>query len=226
MGTQIKDLNEETAPDSGDRFLVQKASDNKYVSVTGANILPADSINIERLSNRDNTLTVTDTTTDRVWWRELKRSTLTSSADTITATLDVDQAKYLKVLVYLIPTGGTINQTMRFNLAGGTAYAGRASDNGGADSTAVSQSSFNLSTGTAATPQFDVIDVWFQTGVQTLITARVVGQSTAGATTAPLRKEYTGKYVSTSIPGVIEIINSAGTGSYATGSTVVVLGHD
>lgn len=226
MGIQTKDLNEELAPDTGDRFLVQKASDNKVVSVTNANILPADSINYAKLTNADSSLTVDDTNTDRVWWRELDRTTQSTSTDTMTCTIS-GSAKYMKVFISILPTGGTINQTIRFDLGtAGSVFAGRASDNGGADSTATSQTSFNFSTGTAATPQFTVMDMWYQSGVQTLVTARIVGQSTAGKTTAPVRKEYTGKYVYTVAKvAVIEVINS-GTGSYAAGSEIVVLGHD
>jgi len=226
MGVQIKDLNEETAPDSGDRFLVQRVSDNKYVSTTNANILPASSVNKELLTNADSTLTVTDTTTDRVWWRELARTTRTTSTDTITATI-LNPTVYMKVFISLLATGGTVSFNVRFNLDGSASYAGRASDNGGADTTATSATSFSFSTGTLATPQFAVMDMWYQSGVQTLVTTRTIGQSTAGKTTAPVRKEYTGKYVnSLGKVGTIEVINGAGTGDYAAGSEIVVLGHD
>lgn len=164
-------------------------------------------------------------TTSPVWWEELGRTTLGSNGDTITLS-SLGARKFLHVHISLLPTGGTINASVTFNNDTAANYARRASDNGGADASAVSQSNLPVGSSTGAYPffiEFDVINISAQ---EKLVMGHTVDQNTAGAANQTNRREFTGKWANTSAQISRVDVTNSGTGDYATSSVIVVKGHD
>lgn len=159
-----------------------------------------------------------------IWWEEIGRTTLASAGDTITVS-SLPARKYLMVIVAAQNTGGTINTTLRFNNDSGSNYARRISISGGSDLTNVSQSSLSMSS-TDASPRMLVAYIVNIASNEKLIETQSVEQNTAGAGNAPTRIEGVGKWANTSAQiSQIDVINT-GTGDYAIGSEVIVLGHN
>jgi hypothetical protein len=159
-----------------------------------------------------------------IWWEEIGRTTLSVAGDTITVS-SLPARRYLQVIISVINTGGTINTGIQFNNDTGNNYARRISISGAADITATSQSSISLSS-TDASPRLLNLTVMNVASSEKLVQSYSFEQSTAGAGNAPSRIEGGGKWANTSAQiSRIDVINS-GTGDYAIGSEVVVLGHD
>lgn len=159
-----------------------------------------------------------------IWWEEIGRTTLGVAGDTITVD-SLAARKYLRILVSTNATGGTTDQVIRFNNDTGSNYHARFSANNAADST-VSSTVAGLQALTGAFPQFTTIDIVNIATLEKLCVASNVSQNTAGAN-FPSRRESIFKWSNTaSSISRVDIINSAGTGDFAIGSEVVVLGHD
>jgi hypothetical protein len=157
-------------------------------------------------------------------WVELGRTTLGSAGDNVDVTNFADK-RYLMYLGSMLPSG-TIQTRIRQNSDTGSNYAHRYSLNGASDGTGTSQTGIFMHNVDAAVPNFSVGYAANLSGKEKLNITHYVGQSTAGAGTSPLRSEHTWKHVQTSNP--INDINyyNAQTGSFASGSEVVVLGWD
>lgn len=164
-----------------------------------------------------------------IWWEELGRTTLGSGADTITVGTFTAK-KYLMVLFYVTNTGGTITGQMRFGVAGsidsGANYAMRYSSNGAADTTSVSTTSLSTDAVTLAAPQFGVYNIVNIATQEKFIIGGAINAGTAGAANLPNRREFVGKWVNTTNAITDVNIFNTGGGDFATGSEVVVLGHD
>lgn len=161
-----------------------------------------------------------------IWGEELGRSTLSSPADVITVS-SFGARKYLRVIVETRPTGGTNDVFMTFNGDTGNNYAIRIATNGAADTTSVSRPNLSLAPSTAAVPNFITIDILNVSSAEKAVYAITAGTSTAGAGNAPERREVIGKWSNTSTQiTTIAVTNGTGSGDFATGSEVVVLGHN
>jgi|LWDU01.1.fsa_nt_gi hypothetical protein len=162
-------------------------------------------------------------------WKELGRTTLGSSADTIDVSSLPDK-RYYMILRDLQDTGGTIDHYIRMGnstIDTGSNYAVRVSQNGGADSTLTSQTNFYDFYARASYPKFSMGYLANLAGKEKLYTGHIVEQNTAGAGNVPARHEIVGKWSNTSNPmDIHRSWNQSGTGSYASGSEVVVLGWD
>lgn len=164
-------------------------------------------------------------TTGGVWWEELGRNVLASSADTITIS-SFTARKYLKIIINVLATGGTIDNFVRFNNDSGNNYARRLSTNGAADS-AVGSGSTLITFGNSASSSFMEIDVINIATQEKVATYNAVLAGTAGAANVPSRITGVGKWANTSNQITrIDVINNSGTGDFAIGSEVIVLGHD
>lgn len=161
-----------------------------------------------------------------IWWQEIGRSTLIASNDTITVSTFTGK-KYLKILVGLTATGGTIGPSMTFNNDSATNYAVRFSDNGGADTSSASRASIPIDAGaTISTPYYVYMDIYNIATQEKILTLHSSGASTAGAANVPIRREETAKWVNTSVQITRVDVANGGTGDFAIGSEVIVLGHD
>ena len=155
------------------------------------------------------------------WWEEIGRTTLGSAGDTIT--VSVTAKKYLHIRVRAI--GPNVTATLRFNSDSGSNYALRSNAN---DTEAASTSQTSLSIASAANVTYDFIkaDVVNEASNEKQVIFSSTGFATAGAGTAPARKDGWGKWVNTSNQITSVDVVNAGSGDFAAGSEVIVLGHD
>ena len=162
-----------------------------------------------------------------IWWEELGRTTLGVSSDTISIS-PISARRYLRIMFYANPTGGTINVNLSFNGDTGSNYNMRYSDNGGADATTGATTAIASDTGAVVgLPFFGVFDVINIASSEKLVIGHSLNQNNAGAGNAPTRREINAKWANTAASITrVDINNSAGTGDYAAGSELVVLGHN
>lgn len=159
-----------------------------------------------------------------IWWEELGRTELAVAGDTITVS-GFPARDYLMIIVDVSSTGGTIDMSARFNNdATANAYQTRLAINGGADGTGAA-SLFSMSPSTGAYPQYAIIEVNNRISKERLAFGFGMDQNTAGAS-VPNRREQFFKYAGTAQVTRFDLFNSAGTGDYAIGSKVIVLGHN
>jgi len=161
-------------------------------------------------------------------WVELGRTTLGSAGDTITVSSLADK-RYLMVLGSVNQTGGDWRTFVRLNGDTGSNYSQRYNQNGGADLTNTSLNGMMDWNTTNTTSTFEIMYFANYSSKEKLGIKHKVGQSTAGATTAPIRGEMVGKHVQTSNPiSSITLTDAVDpkAGSANTGSEVVVLGWD
>lgn len=178
-------------------------------------------INIELVPK--GTGAITNGTQKIDWWQELGRTTLGSAGDTISVT-SLPARKYLLVKVLLLDTGGTVGPGFQFNGDTGSNYARRASADGGAEATQTSQTSSNVGFNSASLSFTEVEIINVATSAKFITGHAAYGNN--AASTAPARIEFAGKWANTSDQITrIDVVN-LGTGDFAIGSEVVVLGHD
>lgn len=154
---------------------------------------------------------------DTFLWEKLYDSgEIGSVSDTISSGT-ITARKFLKVILFLIPSGN-ISSNLRFNNDSGANYAfNRVSGD------SVSQTS--IGTGNSALKQYSVFDIYNRTA-----TAKTVQQYTvfgqASAATAAIWDRTIGEWHNTSVQITrIDAING-GSGDFAVGSRMIVLGHD
>tara|TARA_B110000285_G_scaffold105885_1_gene120536 strand:+ start:99 stop:1187 length:1089 start_codon:yes stop_codon:yes gene_type:complete len=160
-------------------------------------------------------------------WKELGRTTLGSTADIITVSSLADK-RYLMCLFDSQNSGGVANLTRlgAGSVDSGSNYAYRPSSNGGADSTSTSVSYMNLLFQDGSYDAFGVQYIANLASKEKLLIEHGVRQQAAGTSTAPGRNEAVGKWVNTS--SALDTVShyNIDTGSYNTGTEVVVLGWD
>ncbi len=164
---------------------------------------------------------------DGIWWEKLGATTLGSPAASMSLT-GLTAKKYLRVVIYNTANGGTVRQALRFNNDSGNNYAFRGNDNGGGDGTSTTTNSILLSTGAAnANNNLTIMEIMNNTADEKQLWGNSIGENTAGAANAPVRREFAGKWVNTSAQITrIDVINASGTGNFGADSTMVVYGHD
>lgn len=161
-----------------------------------------------------------------VWWEEIGRTTLGSAGDTISVA-SLPARKYLKVIVSTVATGGTAEQAIRFNADTGSNYARRISSNGAADTTGTAGGGLLLTSNSSQDVCLSTFEVLNISNQEKLVVGQSVKRNSSGAGSIPDKWEFVGKWANTSSQiSQIEIVNGSGTGDYAIGSEIVVLGHD
>ena len=154
-------------------------------------------------------------------WVEVGRTTLGSSGDDIDVTSLPDK-RYYHVLINPIPTG-SINSNLHLN-GSSSGYAQRHNVNGSGE-TALSNRTYWDVAGSETNPFFSSMYVANLSGKEKLAIQHSVEVTTSGAGTAPERAEYAQKWVTSDVINRMNL-NNLGTGSFDTGSEVVVLGWD
>jgi len=160
-------------------------------------------------------------------WGKAGSTTLTTTGDTITAS-GITSSETNQTLSHVIQTTTNIRMATRVgngSIDTGSNYANRSSENGGADSTATSQT-YHKNSGSVASDMFAInYAVNVATEEKLFISFNVV-RSTAGAGTAPQRMESVGKWANTSNQfDSIETVNDQG-GDYTADSNLSVLGSE
>ena len=157
-------------------------------------------------------------------WVELGRTTLGSTADTISVASLADK-RYYMILADQRASGDT-NSGFRLNGDTGSNYAQRGNFNG-TENTATSNSTLMGNWGSAvSTKAFHVGYLANKSDKEKLAIIHKVTQSTAGAGTAPNRQEGVGKHAQTSVAINAVSVTNTDSGDYASGSELVVLGWD
>jgi len=159
------------------------------------------------------------------FWEELASVDLSGgSADQISSGT-LSAKKYIWMQLYIEPTGAA-NINMTFNNDTSTNYAKRNSNDGGSDGTTTSASSLSMQTTATSAPSFHNLFMINNASNEKLIIHHAVAQNTAGASTAPQRKEQAMKWTNTSNQ-ITEIdIDNTDTGSYDTKTILKVWGSD
>lgn len=163
--------------------------------------------------------------TDIGAYQELADVTLGSAGDTI-ASGTITAKTFLIILFYVIATGGTVNNRMRFNGDSGSNYSERSASNGGADATAVSQTTIGMTQSDSAAFRHGICRVTNLAAQEKLVIAEIVEGGTAGAGNTTNRAEARGKWANTSAQITSVSLINTGSGDYAIGSRLVVLGRD
>lgn len=160
-----------------------------------------------------------------IWWEEIGRTTLETAGDTISVT-PLPVRKFLLVLVSLQPTGGTINAYCRFNNDSAANYAYLVAVGLGAPASSTSANEFRIVSTAVAEDIHATIDM------QNIAARIKIGRAltnegvNTSAATAPTSRDSVFKWTNAADSITrIDVINS-GTGDYAIGSEVVVLGHN
>lgn len=210
---------------------------------TAANGVTVDGLNIRDSKLNTNNSVVTSNITDDavtaakidwastganggIWWEELGRTTLASAGDTITVS-GIPARKYLKIFVSALATGGTIRAAVTFNNDTGNNYASRLSSNGAADATTTSAGVLQLDTNAIAQDVYAEIFVVNIAAQEKIPIWHSGERGAAGAANAPNRREGTGKWANTSSQITrVDVTQNLGSGDFAIGSEVIVLGHD
>ena len=160
------------------------------------------------------------------WWEELGRVTAGGTVSSLSLT-PITAKKHLMISLSILATGGTVGLAIRFNNDSASNYAYRASNDGAADGTAASATLISVNNNLITVPQLATLNVTNISNAEKLVTEFGMGQNTAGAGNIPPRRELFGKWVNTSAQITrVDAIQNAGTGNFATGSELIVYGHD
>lgn len=171
---------------------------------------------------------VTDTQLDFPrWWQEIARTTLGVAGDTITVS-SIPARKYLLVLFSATATGGTLDTNVKFNNDGAANYAFYQSAALGVGGANVSQTSIGFESGATDSGQasYGRMEILNITAKEKSFLHKSVSQDAAGGATVAAVLTNEGKWANTSAQiNRIDWTNT-GTGDFAIGSEVIVLGHD
>lgn len=161
-------------------------------------------------------------------WIELGRTTLGSPGDTITVSGLADK-RYYMVLWSGLPSGilDDINLTLgNSTIDTASNYAARLNNSGGTDETFANQTSILIDKNSGPFDRFGHFYISNLSGKEKLVQGGRIHLNNFGAGNAPLRIESVGKWTNTSNPLDILRLTNIGSGDFATGSEVVVLGWD
>lgn len=192
---------------------------------TNNSVVTANITDLAVTTAKINTDAVTDDKLDYPrWYQEIGRTTLGSAGDTISVT-SLAVRKYLKVVIFNIDNGSAVVHNLRFNNDTGSNYAFRTSLNGAADASSVSQTAIGFFPSTTARV-YSVIDIVNVAAQEKLVTCNAVSRGAAGAGNNSDRQLSVGKWANTTDAITrVDVVNT-GAGDFASGSEVVVLGHD
>lgn len=166
------------------------------------------------------------TTSGKIWWEELGRATAGVTTTSLSIA-SIAPRRYLKIILIVTPTGGTLNIGIRFNNDSSTNYAERGSTNGTSDAAAGSLYQINTKTAVDANRQFTTGEFENTANQEKLGIMETVIRGSAGAGNAPERKLGVYKWANTSVQITrVDAVDTGGTGDIAAGSELIILGHD
>ncbi|KUM39025.1 hypothetical protein [Arthrobacter sp. EpRS71] len=159
----------------------------------------------------------------KIWWEELGRRTLSTSASSLSIT-GLASKKYLKVLFVAIPTTTIASMALQFNGDATSNYNYRLSTNGSADTNGAFAGipvdpGSTPGTGSVVFGELTGIDF---VGQEKAFIGHVLDTFATGAND-PRRRELQGKWRNTARITSVQLALSA---ACAAGSELIVLGHD
>lgn len=156
------------------------------------------------------------------WWQEIARTTLSGAGDTITVS-SIPARKYLQIRIKAIQSG-SIGGNIQFNGDTSTNYA-RRNVVQTTVTTDTSASSWVFNNNTGSENFYTVIEI-DNISAQTKQGIATTNQGNASASANPTYIQSMGKWANTSAQITSLVVNNTSSGDFATGSEVVVLGHD
>lgn len=167
---------------------------------------------------------VDDRDVSEMFWENLGETTLGAPADVITVA-SLPARKFLKILIFLTPTGGNVDGNLTFNNDSANNYARRIAINGGVDVTNAPVALINNFASSGDTV-FGTYEVLNEATEEKLISGIGSTTGSAGAANAPNRRILVGKWANTSDSINRIDMNNIQAGSYDVGSKMIVLGHN
>lgn len=194
------------------------------IPISGGIINSAGTINGASLVNA----TVTDAKIDYPrWWQEIARTTLSVSGTSISVT-SVPTRTYLKIIVNALITGGTMDSLLRFNNDSGNNYLWEGVNNG-AFASGSAASGLPAESGTTVSGGISITEFTFinRATYEKVGTIANCNLTALGTGTSPKQINYSAKWVNTAdVISRVDVVQNSGTGSFAVGSEIIVLGHN
>lgn len=162
-------------------------------------------------------------------WQKLETKTLGSAGDTIVPDAVFESKIFNQMLEHGLASGnldGVNTRLGKTTIDSGNNYSFRKSNDGGADSTNTSTAGFITNGTNRAQDEFMIFYLINIAAEEKLAIGFTAMTNTAGAATAPERKEWVGKWAETTNQFDLASINNAGSGDYATDSNLSALGTD
>ena len=156
-------------------------------------------------------------------WQRLAHVSLSSAGDTIDSGTFTAKEN-LKIIVYGIASGNLDMIYLRFNSDSGNNYGFRKSNDGGSYDTNTSISGVLYHTNNSASDTYAVFNIRNVSNKEKLIIGESRDNNTNGAGNAPRRKEFVSKWANTSAQITSVQAVNGGTGDFAAGSYITVLG--
>lgn len=217
---KVSQLPSDNSPTTDDLMLTVDSTNGETRKVTLAELAALLSANIANDSVGKDQIDFDD----GVFWEEIGRDTLTEAGDTLEVT-SLPLRKYLKVIIFTEATGGTQTQLMTFNGDSGSNYAVRRVLN---DTQSSSTSSSSVSPGFSATTVdlFSTIEILNIATIEKLVNGQHSDTEANGAGTAPSQSNQVSKWANTADQIDQITVANGGSGDFAIGSEMVVLGHN
>jgi hypothetical protein len=159
-------------------------------------------------------------------YTEIARTTLTATA-TVLSVLNIPPKRHLRLICSAVASGGTLDTNFKFNSDGGANYASNGTNNGAAFS-AISATSLACDSGFVSSGQNLNIIVEFDNPLTNAKLGQFFSNSAdaAGAATIPRPLWASFKWTGAAQVSRIDWNNTMGSGSFAIGSKIIVLGKD
>ena len=159
-------------------------------------------------------------------WGKAGTTTLSSAGDSVSSGT-FTASKCNQSMTHISDVGGQLAVDMRFNSDTGNNYAFRRNNDGGTDATTAPSSHITLHSSEVTEDLFSNLFIINISSDEKLVIGRTIQNHTVGASNTPKRKEFVGKWANTSSQITqIDFSTYSGSGDYATGSNLTVLGSE
>ena len=159
------------------------------------------------------------------FWEELASVDLSGGAADTLSSGTITAKKYLWVQLY-VESSGVTAVGLQFNGDTSTNYANRQSLNGAADGTSASDTMSFIGSISHTVNKFHNIFIVNNSANEKLSISNGMSLTTAGAGTAPQRREAVSKWANTSAQITSIVVNNVGAGDMGTGTLMKVWGSD
>lgn len=202
----------------------------KAGAVDNAAVLASNVVETPKIKNANVTATKIDWDSTGanagIWWEELGRATLGTAGDTITVS-GLPTRKHLRVIMVCSASGGTVDSSLRFNNDSGSnyrvSYTVTSAPGSNVDTAPVTQVPIETATVSSGEVQICTMDI---VNVSTWGKQYKYETSTGVAGSAVTWLSGYGKWANTSDSISRIDLTNTGTGNFAIGSEIVVLGHN